>query len=135
MPAALGASVTVHWRGEESIVRKAIWLLLLALLPALGADISGAWDFTVDVAGGTGNPTFVFQQQGDKLTGTYKGLLGEAKVTGTVTGDKVAFSFQGEYGGEKFKVEYTGTIESPTAMKGTARVAALGEGTWTAKKK
>ena len=115
-------------------MRKAIWLLLLALLPVWGADISGAWDFTIDVAGGTGNPTFVFQQQGDKLTGTYKGLLGEAKVTGVVKGDKVEFSFEGEYGGEKMKVEYTGTIESPTSMKGTVR-AALGEGSWTAKKK
>jgi len=116
-------------------VRKAIWLLLMALLPVLGADISGAWDFTVDTGAGTGNPTFVFEQQGDKLTGTYKGLLGEAKVTGAVKGDKVEFSFEGEYGGEKMKVEYTGTIESATSMKGAVRVAALGEGTWTAKKK
>lgn len=116
-------------------MRKTIWLLLLALLPVLGADISGAWDFTVNTDAGTGNPAFVFQQQGDKLTGTYKGLLGEAKVTGTVKGDKVAFSLEGEYGGEKMKVEYTGTIESPTSMKGTVRVAALGEGTWSAKKK
>jgi hypothetical protein len=116
-------------------VRKAIWLLLLALLPVLGADISGAWDFTVNTDAGTGNPVFVFQQQGDRLTGTYKGLLGEAKVTGSVTGDKVAFSFEGEYGGEKIKVECAGTIESPTSMKGSMRVAALGEGTWTAKKR
>ena len=116
-------------------MRKTIWLLLLALLPVLGADISGAWDFTVNTDAGTGNPVLVFQQQGDRLTGTYKGLLGEAKVTGSVTGDKVAFSFEGEYGGERIKVEYAGTIESPTSMKGSVRVAALGEGTWTAKKK
>jgi hypothetical protein len=121
--------------GEEFIVRKAICLLLLALLPVLGADISGAWDFTVNTEAGTGNPAFVFQQQGDKLTGTYKGLLGEAKVTGTVTGEKVAFSFDGQYDGNKIKVEYTGTIEGPTSMKGTVRFAALGEGTWSAKKK
>ncbi|MBI4874426.1 MAG: hypothetical protein HY822_07325 [Acidobacteria bacterium] len=116
-------------------MRKGICLLLLALLPVLGADISGAWDFTVNTEAGTGNPSFVFQQQGDKLTGTYKGLLGEAKVTGSLTGDKVAFSLEGQYGGEKIKVEYTGTIESPASMKGTVRFAALGEGTWTAKKK
>jgi hypothetical protein len=87
----------------------------------MGADISGAWDFTVNTEAGTGNPAFVFQQQGDKLTGTYKGLLGEAKVTGTLTEDKVTFSFESEYGGEKFKVEYTGTIESAVSMKGTVR--------------
>jgi hypothetical protein len=116
-------------------VRKAIWLLLLALLPVLGADISGAWDFTVNTDAGTGNPVFVFQQQGDRLTGTYKGLLGETKLTGSVTGDKVAFSFEGDYGGEKIKVEYAGTIESATSMKGSVRFAGLGEGAWTAKKK
>lgn len=114
---------------------KAIWLLLLALVPVWGADISGAWDFTVNTDAGTGNPAFVFRQQGDTLTGTYKGLLGEAKVTGSVTGDKVAFSFEGEYDGNKIKIEYTGTIESPTSMKGSVRFAGLGEGAWTAKKK
>ena len=77
----------------------------------------------------------MFQQQGDKLTGTYKGVLGEAKVTGVVKGDKVEFSFEGQYDGGKMKVEYTGTIESPASMKGTVRFAALGDGTWTAKKK
>jgi hypothetical protein len=117
------------------MTRKAIWLLLLLLLPVLASDISGTWDFTVETSAGTGNPVFVFQQQGDKLTGTYKGLLGEAKVTGTVKGDKVEFSLEGEYGGEKMKVEYAGTIESPVLMKGTVRLAGLGEGTWTAKKK
>ena len=116
-------------------MRKAIWLLLLALLPVWGADITGAWDFTVETAAGKGNPTFVFQQQGDKLTGTYKGLLGEAKVTGVVKSGKVEFSFEGQYDGGKVKVEYTGAIESVTSMKGTVRFAALGEGTWTAKKK
>ena len=116
-------------------MRKVIWLLLLTLLPVWGADISGAWDATVDVAGGTGYPTFVFQQQGDKLTGTYRGLLGEAKVTGVVKGDKVEFRFEGRYEGEKLEIEYTGVIQSPAAMKGTVRFGALGEGAWTAKKK
>ena len=116
-------------------MRKAIWLLWLALLPVWGADISGDWDFTVETPVGTGNPTFVFQQQGDKLTGTYKGLLGEAKVTGVVKGDKVEFSFEGQYDGGKMTDAYTSAIESPTAMKGTVQFGALGEGTCTAKKK
>jgi hypothetical protein len=114
---------------------KLVCLLLLAFLPVFGADISGAWDFTVNTDAGSGNPAFVFHQQGDKLTGTYKGLFGEAKVTGTVNGDKIAFSFEGEYGGEKFKIAYTGTIESQTSMKGFVKFAAQGEGTWSAKKK
>ncbi len=117
------------------MLRRTICVVLLALLAAWGADISGAWEFTVNIEGGTGNPTFVFRQQGEKLTGTYSGLLGEANVTGSVTGEKVAFAFEGGYGGEKIKVEYSGTVESATAMKGTVRFGGLGEGTWTAKKK
>jgi len=116
-------------------MRKTLCLMLLLLFPALAADISGTWDFTVNTEAGTGNPVFSFQQQGERLTGTYKGLLGEAKVTGTVKADKVEFSFEGEYGGDKVKVEYTGAIESATSMKGTLRLAGLGEGTWTGKKK
>jgi hypothetical protein len=110
-------------------------LTLLALLPVLGADISGTWDFTVNTDAGTGNPVFVFEQKGEKLSGTYKGLLGEAKVAGSVTGDKVAFSFEGEAGGERLKVEYSGAVEGPASMKGTVRFGSLGEGTWTAKKR
>src|SRR5262249_29758925 len=37
-----------------------------------GADISGTWKFSVDLEDGShGDPTFVFKQEGDKLTGTY----------------------------------------------------------------
>jgi len=109
-------------------------VLLLAAL-ALAADVSGTWNFTVETPAGTGNPTFVFQQDGEKLTGTYTGMLGKADVTGTVKGDKIQFQFEASYEGQKFAVRYSGTIESPTRMKGTAQFADMGEGAWTAVKK
>jgi len=110
-------------------------LLLLTLLPAVAADVSGTWDMTVNSEAGTANPVFTFQQQGETLTGNYKGLLGEAKVSGTVKGDKVEFSFDGEYDGNKFKVVYSGSLESAGTMKGTARFGDLGEANWTGKKR
>ena len=32
---------------------------------------------------GSGTPIFVFKQSGEKLTGTYSGLMGNAELTGT----------------------------------------------------
>ena len=105
----------------------ALFISLIAALPTSigltsGAeDISGTWNFSVDLdGGGHGEPTFVFKQEADKLTGTYNGPLGEYKVTGTVTGVKAVFGFEfPSKDGDSGKATYTGTIESPTKMTGT----------------
>ena len=93
-------------------------LLTLCLLSAtaFAADISGKWEFTVQLDAGSGSPTFVFKQAGEKLTGTYTGLLGNAPLTGTVKGDAVEFSFEATAQGQKAKVVYTGVITSATQM-------------------
>src|SRR5690349_17075289 len=81
------------------------------------ADISGTWIFSVDIEdGGHGDPTFVFKQEGEKLTGTYNGPLGEQKVTGTVTGAKAVFGFEFTRDGADLKAMYTGSIEGSTKM-------------------
>jgi len=118
----------------KTMARLSLALLLIAA-SALAADVTGTWAFTVESPAGTGNPTFVFKQDGEKLTGTYTGMLGKADVTGTVKGDKIEFEFQASYEGQKFAVRYSGTIASPTQMKGTVQLADLGEGAWTATKK
>ena len=114
---------------------KSMTVVVLTAALAVAADVSGIWNFTVETPAGTGNPTFVFKQDGEKLTGTYTGMLGKADVTGTVKDDKIEFQFEASYEGQKFTIRYTGTIESPTQMKGTARFADMGEGAWTATKK
>ncbi len=108
-----------------------LWMALLLL----AADLTGNWSFQVETSSGSGSPTFTFQQQGEALTGTYEGLLGSAKVAGTVKGDKVEFSFNGNAGGETIKVVYTGAVEGDRKMKGVVKLGDLGEGTWTATKK
>ena len=64
-----------------------------APLLAVDHDISGAWEFNVETAAGSGSPSFVFTQAGEKLTGTYSGLFGKADLTGTVKGDQIDFKF------------------------------------------
>lgn len=96
-------------------------------------DVTGAWDVEVQTEQGSGNPAFTFKQEGEKLTGTYKGLLGESTLTGTVKGDKIEFAFKVS-GQVEGTVSYTGTTDGKT-MKGKLSLAGLGEGTFTGKKK
>jgi hypothetical protein len=106
-------------------------LFILAAAMTFAADITGKWNANVVLDAGSGAPTFVFQQSGDKLTGSYSGTVGEAKLTGTVTGNKVEFSFDG---GEAGPVKYSGTLDGDKKMSGTCEYGALGKGTFTATK-
>ncbi len=95
-------------------------------------DLTGAWSVTVETEAGSGNPSFTFKQEGEKLTGKYKGLLGEFDLTGTVKGDKVDFSIK-VTGQVEGVVTYAGTTDGKT-MKGKVSLAGLGEGTFSGKK-
>jgi hypothetical protein len=98
---------------------------------AFAADISGKWSFEVVLDAGSGSPGFEFTQTGDNLTGMYHGQFGDAKVSGTVKGDKVEFTFGGDAG----TVKYSGTLDGANKMKGTVDYGEAGKGTFTAAKK
>jgi hypothetical protein len=106
----------------------------LACAPLLAHDISGNWEFSVDTAAGSGSPSFVFKQDGEKLTGTYTGLFGKADLNGTVKGDQIDFKFDFSYSGQTGVAHYTGTIEDGKKMKGKVEIGDMGEGTWTGTK-
>lgn len=125
----------------QQLFRPALTLALVGALAALSLarsgekfDVTGEWQFTVELSAGTGSPTFTFKQDGEKLTGTYKGQLGEAPLAGTVKGNAISFSFKVS-GAFEGTATYTGTIESENSMKGTAEYGDAATGTWTAKRK
>ncbi len=109
-------------------------LLTLALTAAAWAvDLTATWDAAVESALGSGSPTFVFKQVGDKLTGDYSGALGSAKLAGTVKGEAVDFSFKVDANGESIEVRYQGKVSADgKKMEGTVSFGALGEGKFTA---
>lgn len=109
----------------------------LTALAAFGADVSGTWNFEVDTDAGSGSPTFVLKQNGEVLTGTYSGALGEANISGTVKGEDVLIEFTPDGAGDgKAKVRYTGKLDSSAQkMKGEVDLAGMAKGTFTAAKK
>jgi hypothetical protein len=114
------------------VLRVAVPVIALACA-ALAADISGSWEFTVETSQGSGTPSFEFKQEGEKLSGTYSGQFGTAKLSGSVKGDQVEFTF--EIPNLDGKVRYTGTLDGPARMKGDVEYGDIAKGSFTAKKK
>jgi hypothetical protein len=118
--------------------------LLIALLCVASAasaqatqkvDLTGKWTFTVVTDNGTGTPTVTLKQQGDSLSGNYSSqVFGEQAIKGTVSGNKIAFTFTASAQGQSLTVSYTGTIEPDGSLKGTLDLGGFGSGTFTAKK-
>src|SRR5262245_12450752 len=91
---------------------------VIACLAAQASDISGTWVFSVNMSRSGFEETFVLNQQGEKLTGSYKGIFGEKNITGTVKGDRVVIEVEVIRERRPVKATYTGTIESQAKMTG-----------------
>ena len=116
------------------VVAIALGLLTTARLSAQATNVTGEWTFTVQTDQGGGTPTITFKQDGEKLTGTYAGQLGNADLTGTVKGNAIHFTFTIDVQGQQAPVTYDGTVEKNT-MKGKLDIGGMVNGTFTATKK
>ena len=120
-------------------ILRRLFMAMLASMAVAGAalaadaNVAGEWDFTVETQAGTGSPHFSLKQDGTTLSGTYKGQLGEAPVTGTVKGNDVTISFKVNAQGTDLAITYSGTVEGDT-IKGKVSLGELGEGSFTGKK-
>jgi hypothetical protein len=103
----------------------------LTMASAAGAaDITGTWIMAVQTGAGSGAPTFILVQKGDTLSGSYKGQLGEAQVSGTVKGEEVTIEYQVDAQGQNLAVKYSGKTDGKT-MSGKVSLGQFGEGTFT----
>lgn len=100
---------------------------------AVSIDVSGTWAVSVETGQGSGSPTLTLKQEGDRLTGQYQGMLGEAPLSGTLNGSQIEFSFKvsGQLEGT---ISYKGTTDGKS-MQGKVSLAGIGEGTFNGKKK
>lgn len=112
--------------------------MFFTLVPAASAadtaKVGGEWSITVESPNGTGTPSVVFKQDGEALSGTYKGRFGEAPLKGAVKGNDIKFSVTISPQGQDLVIEYSGTVDGDT-MKGKAKFGEYGEGNFTGKRK
>jgi hypothetical protein len=83
---------------KRALALTSILIASLVLVSSAAAqsdvNVTGEWAFTVETPQGSGTPTFTFKQDGEKLTGNYKGQFGEAPLTGTVKGGEIKFTIK-----------------------------------------
>lgn len=112
---------------------RAVVLVLIsaALVSAAPANIAGQWQFTVDLAVGTGRPLVTFKQDGEKITGTYEGRYGKSNLEGAVKENHVEFTVTLVAEGTTVSGVFRGTCENDR-MAGDVEYEGAGDGTWTA---
>jgi len=105
----------------------AFLLLVVCASVAFAADanVTGSWNIKVSGHAGTADQKMDLKQDGNKVSGTFKGPRQSGTIEGTVDGDNIKFRVKAFV-----PMEYVGTVDGDT-MKGT--LTGRGKtGNWTA---
>ncbi|HSS82890.1 MAG TPA: hypothetical protein VLL30_03830, partial [Reyranella sp.] len=113
-------------------------LLALALLTAspvfAQTNITGDWDVTVVSPQGPNTTPVTFKQEGDKVSGVFKGAQGELPFDGgSMTGNDLKFTFTINFQGNSLPITLTGKVDGAT-MAGAADFGGFASGEWSAKR-
>jgi len=107
-----------------------------------GSDVAGSWEMRYSSDAGGMDAEMELHRDGNKVTGTWSGPLGEGRaITGTWRDGYVELSFAGEWPKESrngtpgpVNAFLTGWTDSNSA-KGRMRVEGRSDGSWVAKRK
>jgi hypothetical protein len=108
-------------------------MALMVMQAARAADVTGTWIMSVQTSAGSGSPTFMLVQKGDSISGTYKGQLGEAPVTGSMSGNDMTLEFSVDAQGQSLTIKYTGKVDGKS-VSGSVALGGFGSGTFTGTK-
>ena len=106
------------------------FLLGLLTLTALAADISGKWTAQVPGRNGqTREQTFNLKADGNTLTGTVSGRMGDTPIAeGKIDGDSISFTQTMEFNGNSVKLVYKGTVSGDEIKFTRMREGGEGQG-------
>jgi hypothetical protein len=97
-------------------------------------NVTGSWESSIESPQGNATSAATYKQEGEKLTGTHVGQMGELPLSGTVKGNDISFTITIDAEGQKFILTYTGKVEGDT-IKGSVDLGGMGSATWSAKRK
>ena len=97
---------------------------------ASAVNIPGEWDLKVQTPQGTREVRAMFESEDGRLAGKLMSPLGELPLTGTITGNRVEFSYVIQFQDNELPITMSGTVHEDS-MTGTADFGGLAEGDWT----
>ena len=127
----------LRWLAAGAVALVVFAAVGLAAVGQEPANVAGDWmlEVTTD-GGGTTTPSVMLEQDGTTLSGHYSSeALGEADVTGTVTGNDFTFSLEADLQGQAIDVTYTGTLQEDGTLSGEIDLGGFGGGPFTGKRR
>ena len=100
-------------------------------LRAEPAKVAGLWNVALELGSIAGSPTIELKQDGEKITGTYRGRYGASPLSGEIKENQIVFSVTMNAEGQQTTGYFAGVVEGDK-MSGTVEFEGAGEGTWTA---
>lgn len=103
-------------------MKRLLMLLAFVLAPVLAADVTGTWKGTSEGPNGTMERTFVFKQDGAKLTGeAISPMFGKSAIeNGKVEGEKLSFQLKVKFQDNEMTISYAGEVKGDE-LKMTAK--------------
>jgi hypothetical protein len=110
-----------------------MFLAMVAVVPAATAQesaLAGNWQLKIVSPQGNREPSLLLTQKGQEVTGTYKGMRGDAPIAGTVTGNQFSLTVKLGTGDNTMVVEFKGKVEG-TTLAGMVMMGQRGEAPFT----
>ena len=98
---------------------------------AAPANVAGQWAVSLELGSIVGHPTLDLKQDGEKLTGTYRGRYGASPLEGAVKENQIGFTVTMSAEGQEVSGYFSGTVEGDK-MSGSVEFEGAGDGTWSA---
>jgi hypothetical protein len=117
-------------------MKKLLFLLLIAALNVVGAEVTGTWKASAEGPQGQMERTFTFKADGSKLTGeTVSQMMGKSTIdNGKVDGDNLSFEIKVKFQDQEMVIQYKGSVKGDT-IKMTAELPGGGNGIeWNGKR-
>lgn len=105
--------------------------LAAAPFPPEPARVAGQWQVFLELGSITGRPTLDLKQDGEKLTGTYRGRYGVSPLEGAVKEKQIGFTVTMTAEGQQTSGYFAGVVDGDS-MSGTVEFEGAGEGSWSA---
>ena len=121
---------------KEHTRKRALLSMLLLVLAAsplalAPAKVAGEWQVELELGSITGRPTIELKQDGEKITGTYRGRYGTSPLEGAVKENQIGFTVTMNAEGQQTSGFFAGVVDGDT-MSGKVEFEGAGEGTWSA---
>ncbi|MBA7573776.1 hypothetical protein ES708_15574 [subsurface metagenome] len=98
------------------MISAAILLILCIVGPGQAvvqenADVSGEWAITIDFGTNKSEHSAVIEQDGNIISGTYKGQYLEGELEGTIEGTDIEFTARLRHESKSFRLHFMGSVE------------------------